>query len=118
MTVAGGAVNYTYAWTTTDGSGLDAAVADQTGLGPGTYKVVVTDNNLCTIEKTYTLTEPTPLAITEIVSSHNGFEITCNGANDASIDITASGGTSVYTYAWTTADGSGLDASVEDQTGL
>ena len=118
LTVAGGAVNYTYAWTTTDGSGLDAAVADQTGLGPGTYKVVVTDNNLCTIEKTYTLTEPTPLAITEIVSSHNGFEITCNGANDASIDITASGGTSVYTYAWTTADGSGLDAAVADQTGL
>ena len=118
LTVTGGAVNYTYAWTTTDGSGLDAAVADQTGLGPGTYKVVVTDNNLCTIEKTYTLTEPTPLAITEIVSSHNGFEITCNGANDGSIDITASGGTSVYTYAWTTADGSGLDAAVADQTGL
>ena len=118
LTVAGGAVNYTYAWTTTDGSGLDAAVADQTGLGPGTYKVVVTDNNLCTIEKAYTLTEPTALAITETVSSHNGFEITCNGANDGSIDITASGGTSVYTYSWTTADGSGLEAAVADQTNL
>jgi gliding motility-associated-like protein len=118
LTVAGGAVNYTYAWTTTDGSGLDAAVADQTGLGPGTYKVVVTDNNLCTIEKTYTLTEPSALAITETVSGHNGFEITCNGANDGSIDITASGGTSVYTYSWTTADGSGLEAAVADQTGL
>lgn len=118
LTVAGGTVNYNYAWTTNDGSGLDAAVADQTGLGPGTYKVVVTDNNLCTIEKTYILTEPTELAITETVSSHNGFEITCNGANDASIDITASGGTSVYTYSWTTADGSGLEAAVVDQTGL
>ena len=121
VTVAGGTlggVAYTYAWTTANGSGLDATAEDQTGLGPGTYKVEVTDANSCKIEKSYTITEPTALSITETLSTHNGFNITCNGADDGSIDVTVAGGTSVYTYTWTTVDGSGLDANAEDQTGL
>ena len=121
VTVAGGTLGgaaYTYSWTTADGSGLDASAEDQTGLGPGTYKVEVTDSNSCKIEKSYTITEPTALAISETISSHNGFNITCNGANDGSIDLLVSGGTSVYTYNWTTLDGSGLVADDEDQTGL
>jgi len=39
--------DYTYAWTTADGSGLVATDADQTGLSAGTYEVVVTDANGC-----------------------------------------------------------------------
>ena len=97
---------------------MDATAEDQTGLGPGTYKVVATDQNSCSIEKTFTLTEPANgISVTETISSHNGFNITCNGANDGAIDVTVTGGTTVFTYEWTTADGSGLDATT-NQTGL
>ena len=118
VTVSGGTTNYTYAWTTSDGSGLAASDEDQTGLGPGTYNLTVTDANSCTISKTYTITEPAVLAISKTISQHNGFNITCNGADDGSIDVSVTGGTSVFTYDWTTSDGSGLDATAEDQTGL
>ena len=118
LTVAGGAVNYTYAWTTTDGSGLDAAVADQTGLGPGTYKVEISDSNNCKIDKTYTISEPDALSLSQSSSDFNGFDASCSGGVDATIDLTITGGAPTYSYAWTTTDGSGLDATAEDQSGL
>ena len=108
--------DYTYTWTTADGGGLDVTAGDQTGLSAGTYNVTVTDGNGCTAEGTWTLTEP---VIISILASAT--DLDCNdasGAADGEIDITVSGGTPGYTYAWTTADGSGLVASDEDQTGL
>jgi gliding motility-associated-like protein len=121
LTVTGGIItgdDYTYSWTTTDGSGLDPTTKNQSGLGPGTYTVIISDSNSCPITKNYLITEPEIVSITQTLSSHNGFNITCKDADDGAIDITVSGGTSVYTFAWSTADGSGLDATAEDQENL
>ena len=112
ITVTGGVAPYTYAWATQDGSGL-AQTEDQTGLSPGTYNLTVMDTNSSTITKTYVITEPSELAITETITN-----ITSNGANDGAIDITVTGGVAPYTYAWATQDGSGLVARDADQTGL
>jgi hypothetical protein len=71
------------------------------------------DTNNYTITKTYVITEPSELAITETITN-----ITSNGANDGAIDITVTGGVTPYAYAWTTQDGSGLVARDADQTGL
>ena len=113
--VAGGTPDgdgkYSYVWTVLEGAGvgLIANDQDQSGLGPGKYKVVVTDSKSCTTEQEFTVTEPTALAITDTVSDHTGFSITCNGANDGEINITPSGGTAVYTYAWTKKVGPDFD---------
>jgi hypothetical protein len=110
IVVSGGTAPYTYAWT---GPGVDATAQNQTGLGTGTYTVVVTDANDCTYTETYDLTEPQPVAIADDV-----MQPTCNDANGAltgAIDITVTGGTAPYTYAWT---GPGVAASAEDQSGL
>ena len=59
----------------------------------------MTDANGC--EKTsdaITLTQPNnPLAISESVSN-----VLCFGQSNGEIDITVTGGTANYTYAWTT----------------
>jgi hypothetical protein len=94
VTVSGGTAAYTYAWTTTDGTGLVAAAEDQENLGPGTYSLTVTDSKNCPITKDFIITEPPVLNISEVISSHNGFNITCNNAKDGAIDVTVTGGTS------------------------
>ncbi|MBS0009851.1 MAG: HYR domain-containing protein [Bacteroidales bacterium] len=48
ISVSGGTAPYTYAWTTSDGSGLDPGGENQTGLTEGTYTVQVSDINGCT----------------------------------------------------------------------
>ncbi len=113
ITVGGGVLPYTYAWSTADGSGLVPTDEDQTGLTAGTYNVIVTDANGATIIGSYTLTQPDAIVLTEIIT-----DVTIAGAADGAIALTVAGGTAPYTYAWTTADGSGLVATDKDQTGL
>ena len=111
---------YAYAWSTVDGTlpANQANVQDPTGLGTGTYTVVVTDPNGCSFTTSFTLTEPTAVEVTAQLTN-----LSCNdlsGSADGEIDITATGGTSPYTFAWTTSNGSipvGQEDD-EDQTGL
>jgi hypothetical protein len=59
VSVTKGVAPYTYAWTTSGGSGLNATAEDQTGLTAGTYNLVVTDaNNVVSDAFTFTVTQP------------------------------------------------------------
>ncbi len=110
ISVTGGSTgNYTYTWTTEDGSGIIEGVEDQPGLGAGTYTLRVTDLNGCEAEKTFTLTSPLPLQL-QLTPSH----ITCNspGFDDGSVDLSVSGGIAPYTYLWSNG------AVTEDISGL
>ena len=119
LSVSGGTANYSYSWFTNDGSGLSINSQDQSGLGPGTYGVTVTDANGCTsLPLSFTITEPSQLSISSSIPKTNGFSISCFGANDGAIDITPSGGSSNYTYNWSTSNGSGLVQGQQDQSGL
>ena len=116
LTVSGGTGGYTYTWSTADGSGLSAGAQDQTGLSAGTYDVTITDANACTTNRSYTLTQPTSIAIVETLT-----DLSCNaasGAADGAISLAVSGGTGSYTFSWSTTDGSGLSASAQNQSGL
>lgn len=88
-------------------------------LPAGTYYVQVRDANgtVKTVAGIIVTQPASGLAISNAaVSSHNGFSITCNGANDGSIDLNVSGGYPAYTYAWTGPNG--FAASTEDISGL
>ena len=114
ITASGGTAPYTYAWS---GTGVVATAEDQSGLGEGTYCVTITDDNDCTVEECYDLTEPEPLDIAETLG-----QPLCNASNtdqvNGTIDIVVSGGTPGYTYAWTTIGGSPVDPTAQNQVNL
>ena len=101
LTVTGGTPAYTYNWDNAPD------VEDPTGLVAGTYHVTVTDSNGCTKTATATISQPTAIVITGVVTN-----IKCNGGNTGAINITVTGGSPTYTYLWSNG------ATTEDITGL
>ncbi len=91
VTPSGGVPPYNFYWTH-DTANWNIQLS---GIDSGTYVVFVADANLCLIVDTLVVTEPPPLLL-----SHTFVGVTCNGANDASIDLTVTGGTLPYTYSW------------------
>ena len=118
LTITGGSGTNTIVWTTVGGSGLVQGQEDQSGLGPGSYSVSVTDSNGANGTETIQLTEPTILTVDNSIPLYNGYAISCNNGSNGAIDVTTSGGTGTYTFSWSTNDGDGLQNGVEDQSGL
>ena len=109
LTATGGVPPYVYNWD--NGIG---ATEDPTNLAAGTYNLTITDANGCQFTTSYILNEPTDITANAVAtSSFNGFEISCFGENDGTIDLTAGGGTAPYTYNWD----NGIGAT-EDPTNL
>ncbi len=65
-----------------------------TGIVAGNHTVTVRDFNLCSFAVPVTITEPTAIGIEPEAST----DISCNGANDGTITVTATGGTPGYVY--------------------
>ncbi|MDH7912674.1 gliding motility-associated C-terminal domain-containing protein [Winogradskyella sp. SYSU M77433] len=92
ITVTGGTPPYSYEWNNT------ATSEDISNVFGGTYNVIVTDANGCTISDSYTINQPSQ----ELVTSLSTSNVSCYGESDGSIDLTVSGGTAPYTYNWNT----------------
>lgn len=88
-TITGGNSPFTYQWSN------NATTQNLTNLQIGTYTVTVTDATNCTTTQNVTITQPTPLG-----GTITGTNVSCFGGNNGSITITASGGTTPYTYLW------------------
>jgi gliding motility-associated-like protein len=102
IAVTGGTGTYTYNWLPTGGSGLTA-----NSIPAGVYTVNVQDQNGCTASANVVVTNvggPT-------VSISNTTNVSCFGGNNGSATVTAIGGTTPYTYAWTPSGGSGATAT-------
>jgi gliding motility-associated-like protein len=89
---SGGTPGYTYSWAP---SGGNAATA--TGLAGGNYTVTVTDANGCSTTQSTTITQSSVLtsSITSITNT------LCFGDANGNATVTPNGGTSPYTYSWT-----------------
>ncbi|MEA1897286.1 MAG: SprB repeat-containing protein, partial [Bacteroidota bacterium] len=96
--VDGGVPPYTYTWSTLDVFTTADTFSIISGLPAGTtYWVQVTDSDIPengAFSPLLTVNEPLPLSI----DSENKTDITCNGVNDGTITITASGGNPPYEY--------------------
>ncbi len=101
LTITGGTPGYTYMWSN------GATTADISGLTAGAYTVSVTDNHNCLHTATITVGEPGPLTLTANITDAG-----CGGTPTGAIDLTVTGGTSPYSYSWSTG------STMEDLTGL
>nr|MBP7463310.1 gliding motility-associated C-terminal domain-containing protein [Bacteroidales bacterium] len=98
VTFNGGTAPVSYHWDAAAGNQLNQTAV---GLGAGTYFVTVTDINGCTTQTSVTLTQPTAVQASAVVTSdYNGQNISCFGASDGSAQVNPSQGTSPYTYLW------------------
>ncbi len=95
ITISGGTTPYTYAWSDANGT-LTETTNILSGIGAGTYTVLITDANGCQVQGTYTVTEPDALSVT--IQEINS--ILCNQDASASIQATPAGGIAPYTYQW------------------
>ncbi|NNM94630.1 MAG: T9SS type A sorting domain-containing protein [Bacteroidia bacterium] len=94
---------YTYLWSN------GATTASDTNLTGGTYTITVTESGGCSVSANVTITQPGVISLT--MSETN---VSCNGGNSGKASVTASGGSTPYTYNWsngaTTSNITGLTA--------
>jgi gliding motility-associated-like protein len=100
VVAAGGTGTYTYNWAPAPGGGQGTATA--TGLCAGTYTCTISSPAGCSINSSFTITQPP--AITTTQSQVN---VNCNGACNGSASVVASGGSGSFTYNWSPAPGAG-----------
>ena len=94
VSVIGGAGNYNYSWTGPSCS--TCAAEDITNLSAGVYNLVVTDATNCIQSFIQNVSVPTALTMT-VDSLVN---VSCKDSADATIALTANGGTAPYSYFW------------------
>ncbi|MEO9796534.1 MAG: LamG-like jellyroll fold domain-containing protein, partial [Crocinitomicaceae bacterium] len=112
VNVSGGTTAYTFDWDN-DGTGDNDDVEDLSGIGAGTYNLIVTDANGCTATTSSTISEPTAVTVDAIV----GTDPSACGVTDGSIALTVSGGSGLYAFDWDN-DGTGDFDDVEDLSGI
>jgi hypothetical protein len=87
ITVGGNTPPYVYSWST------GSKNQDISSLTAGVYTVNITDSNACTVSRTYSITTPQALDL-----SYTSTNVSCNGSDDGSLTLLASGGTFPWTY--------------------
>ena len=116
VTAAGGTSPYTYDWSGTPAGDGTPTI---TNLSAGSYLVTVTDDNGCTVVLSQAINQTDGISLSLMPTNP-----TCPPTvdppfnSDGAINLTVTGGTPTYTYAWTTSDGSGLIPANEDQSNL
>ncbi len=110
VTATAGTAPYTYLWS--NGQTVQTAI----NLAAGTYSVVVTGANGCTRFGSGTVTQPTEI----VISSFTAVAPACPGDANGTLKVTATGGTTPYTYLWsngqTTQTATGLAAGTYSVT--
>ncbi|MBW7868419.1 MAG: gliding motility-associated C-terminal domain-containing protein [Brumimicrobium sp.] len=101
--VTGGNGGYSYQWDDSNGQSGSTAIS----LGAGTYHVSVTDIKGCSESATVVVSNPAAPSATI-----NGVtDVTCENGTDGSANVSASGGSGNYTYAWTPSGGTNATAT-------
>ncbi len=106
-TISEGQAPFTFLWNNGE------TTENLTAVSAGNYIVTITDANGCEHTDNIEITQPDQLIVTESTSN-----VSCNGDQTGSIDLTVTGGTLPYVFNWsngaTTEDLNGLSAGSYD----
>lgn len=91
INITQGTAPFYTAWSPFGGNNLSAST-----LTTGTYTVNITDALGCTTSTSVIINQPNAL----IISTSAQNNVLCNGGNNGSITVAASGGTPSYNYSW------------------
>lgn len=94
--ITGGTAPYFYVWST------GATTPDISNVVPGSYSVTITDDNICTVSATATVSAPSVMTFTASIT-----RVLCDGGNDGGIKLNPAGGTPPYSALWSNGE-SGL----------
>jgi gliding motility-associated-like protein len=108
-TVNGGNPGYSFNWTNSSNTPVGTNSPTLSGQTSGVYNLLVTDNNGCTETTTAAISDDTAPTLT----IDNFGDATCNAASDGFINITATGGTGILNYSWTSSP-TGFTSNNED----
>jgi gliding motility-associated-like protein len=111
LTVSGGVAPYSYSWSN------GPSTEDISGLTAGTYSVTIKDANNCILPGSVVVNPPAPLLYTKVLSDYGGFNVSCKGSANGSVNITTTSGQAPFIFDWQKAGG-GFSAATEDITGL
>lgn len=105
ISASGGVVPTSYTWSD---QGFASTVSSRTNLAAGFYTIIVADGGGCSVVLgPIEITQPDQL----IAIVDNSSDVSCNGANDGSINVTVTGGNGNNSYVWTSGGGNNEDAS-------
>lgn len=90
LTVTGGTAPYNYVWNS------GQTTQDLINVGAGDYSATITDANNCVALNEITLTEPQDSLSSELFVT----DVKCNDGSDGEIQIVVAGGTTPYSYDW------------------
>lgn len=99
VSATGGAGGYVFSIDT-----ISNTTGSFTGLGAGTYEVVVTDAWGCPNSIQVPVQAPAPLVLNEIIID----EISCNGNDDGAVTVQVTGGVYPYTFEWNGTQGDSI----------
>lgn len=92
--VTNGTSPFNYTWN----SSPVQHTAIATGLGPGTYRIKVTDANGCQDKVNVVIQNNSPFTLT----NNSVTDVSCFGGNDGTAQLIPSGGQAPYTISWST----------------
>lgn len=115
VTIFGGTPPYTV--TNQGGGALVIGLGEGITAGGATYAAsyvyTITDANGCQVSFNANITQPAALTASSVSATYvGGWNVSCNGATNGSVDLTVAGGTAPYSYAWSNG------SSVEDLSGV
>ncbi|MBI2967454.1 MAG: gliding motility-associated C-terminal domain-containing protein [Bacteroidetes bacterium] len=91
--VSGGVISYSFLWSNS------ATTSALTGLSAGNYTVTVTDGNGCTVSADTIINN-----LGGLTASLSSTDNLCGGGSMGNATVTASGGSSPYTYNWSNSE--------------
>ena len=109
VTSQGAGNSFTYQWAP---NANNQTTSTATGLGQGTYAVIITDDDGCTADTSFIVGEPMEIAI-EFVTEDNP----CSGDMIGAISTTITGGVPDFDYSWTSTN-TGFTSSNASLSGL